>query len=84
AHSDFVHLRNFLLRTHLSDLIEVTAQRHYEQFRTSQLRQIKEIRAQQAAAAAAAGGSMPGHQIQQAASQQMPTGPLPQQPMAQV
>ncbi|KAJ1798042.1 cell division control protein [Coemansia sp. RSA 2399] len=87
AHSDFVHLRNFLLRTHLSDLVEVTAQRHYEQFRTSQLRQIKEIRAQQAAAAAAAssaGGSMPGHQLQQQASQQMPTGPLPQQPMAQV
>ncbi|KAJ1671251.1 cell division control protein, partial [Spiromyces aspiralis] len=50
-HCDFVHLRNFLLRTHLSDLIEVTAQRHYEAFRTQQLRQIKEMRAQQAAQA---------------------------------
>ncbi|KAJ1999342.1 cell division control protein, partial [Coemansia thaxteri] len=59
AHSDFVHLRNFMLRTHLSDLIEVTSQRHYEQFRTSQLRQIKELRAQQAAAAAS-GAIMPG------------------------
>ncbi|KAJ2607344.1 hypothetical protein GGF44_006487 [Coemansia sp. RSA 1694] len=50
-----------MLRTHLSDLIEVTSQRHYEQFRTSQLRQIKELRAQQAAAAASGGimGSMP-------------------------
>ncbi|KAJ2021258.1 cell division control protein [Coemansia sp. RSA 455] len=61
THSDFVHLRNFMLRTHLSDLIEVTSQRHYEQFRTSQLRQIKELRAQQAAAAASGGimASMP-------------------------
>ncbi|KAJ1890661.1 hypothetical protein GGH92_005904, partial [Coemansia sp. RSA 2673] len=39
----------------------VTSQRHYEQFRTSQLRQIKELRAQQAAAAASGGimASMP-------------------------
>ncbi|OMH79114.1 Septin-like protein [Zancudomyces culisetae] len=47
-HCDFVHLRNFMLRTHLYDLIEVTAQRHYESFRTQQLRQIKEMRAAQA------------------------------------
>ncbi|KAJ1941001.1 cell division control protein, partial [Linderina macrospora] len=73
SHSDFVHLRNFLLRTHLSDLVEVTAQRHYEQFRTSQLRQIKELRAQQAAAAAAGQSGMPA-----------PSVPLPHQPtMAQ-
>ncbi|ORX66494.1 cell division/GTP binding protein [Linderina pennispora] len=73
GHSDFVHLRNFLLRTHLSDLVEVTAQRHYEQFRTSQLRQIKEMRAQQAAAAAAGQSGMPA-----------PSVPLPHQPtMAQ-
>ncbi|KAJ2614932.1 cell division control protein [Coemansia sp. RSA 1365] len=77
THCDFVHLRNFMLRTHLSDLVEVTAQRHYEQFRTSQLRQIKELRAQQAAAAAAAAGGT-------GSTQQPPVGPLPHQPMAQV
>ncbi|PVU90366.1 hypothetical protein BB559_004662 [Furculomyces boomerangus] len=49
-HCDFVQLRNFMLRTHLYDLIEVTAQRHYESFRTQQLRQIKELRAAQAQA----------------------------------
>ncbi|KAJ1833505.1 cell division control protein [Coemansia sp. RSA 2711] len=76
THCDFVHLRNFMLRTHLSDLIEVTAQRHYEQFRTSQLRQIKEMRAQ-AAAAAASGSGM-------AAGPQPPSAPLPHQPMTQV
>ncbi|KAJ2843501.1 cell division control protein [Coemansia brasiliensis] len=83
SHCDFVHLRNFMLRTHLSDLIEVTAQRHYEQFRTSQLRQIKELRAQQAAAAAAAAGgsAMPAASQQQ----QPPAAPLPNQPaMTQV
>ncbi|KAJ1750804.1 cell division control protein, partial [Coemansia sp. RSA 2523] len=74
THCDFVHLRNFMLRTHLSDLIEVTAQRHYEQFRTSQLRQIKELRAQQAAAAAAGSGMSVG----------APSAPLPHQPAAQV
>ncbi|KAJ2192021.1 cell division control protein, partial [Coemansia sp. RSA 521] len=73
THCDFVHLRNFMLRTHLSDLIEVTAQRHYEQFRTSQLRQIKELRAQQAAAAAAGSGMSVG----------APSAPLPHQPAAQ-
>ncbi|KAJ1647950.1 cell division control protein [Coemansia erecta] len=71
-HSDFVHLRNFMLRTHLSDLVEVTAQRHYEQFRTSQLRQIKELRAQQAAAAATGGPHA------------MPTQAPPQAPVANV
>ncbi|KAJ1852420.1 cell division control protein [Coemansia sp. RSA 1822] len=76
THCDFVHLRNFMLRTHLSDLIEVTAQRHYEQFRTSQLRQIKELRAQQAAAAAAGSGMPVGAQP--------PSAPLPHQPAAQV
>ncbi|KAJ2774776.1 cell division control protein [Coemansia nantahalensis] len=78
THCDFVHLRNFMLRTHLSDLIEVTAQRHYEQFRTSQLRQIKELRDQQAAGAAAA-GVPPG-----AVATQPPVAPLPHQPVAQV
>ncbi|KAI7821153.1 Septin-domain-containing protein [Kickxella alabastrina] len=76
THSDFVHLRNFMLRTHLSDLIEVTSQRHYEQFRTSQLRQIKELRAQQAAAAAS-GGAPP-------AQPQVPLSVMQHQPMTQV
>ncbi|PVU97726.1 hypothetical protein BB561_000420 [Smittium simulii] len=49
-HCDFVHLRDFILRTHMYDLIEITAQRHYETFRTQQLRQIKELRAAQAQA----------------------------------
>ncbi|KAJ1915486.1 cell division control protein [Mycoemilia scoparia] len=59
-HCDFIHLRNFILRTHLSDLIEVTSQRHYEAFRTQQLRQIKELRAAQAAQAQAAQSSVAG------------------------
>jgi len=36
-HCEFIHLRNFLLRTHLQDLIETTAQTHYEAFRSKQL-----------------------------------------------
>jgi septin 3/9/12 len=35
-------LRNFLTRTHLQDLIETTAQIHYEAFRAKQLLAIKE------------------------------------------
>ncbi|KAJ1649161.1 cell division control protein [Dispira simplex] len=34
-HCDFVHLRNFLTRTHLHDLVETTAHIHYETFRYS-------------------------------------------------
>ncbi|KAI9023123.1 Septin-domain-containing protein [Hyaloraphidium curvatum] len=41
-HSDFVHLRQFLTRTHLQDLIETTHYLHYEQFRTRQLLALKE------------------------------------------
>ncbi|CAO3695122.1 unnamed protein product [Umbelopsis ramanniana] len=41
-HCEFVHLRNFLTRTHLQDLIETTAQIHYEAFRSKQLLAIKE------------------------------------------
>jgi len=33
THCEFVNLRNFLTRTHLQDLIETTAQIHYEAFR---------------------------------------------------
>ncbi|TFK54631.1 GTP binding protein [Heliocybe sulcata] len=42
AHCEFVHLRNFLTRTHLQDLIETTAQIHYEAFRSKQLLALKD------------------------------------------
>jgi len=42
THCEFVNLRNFLLRTHLQDLIETTAQIHYEAFRSKQLLALKE------------------------------------------
>ncbi|TLD25373.1 hypothetical protein PspLS_05986 [Pyricularia sp. CBS 133598] len=45
-HCEFVHLRNFLLRTHLQDLIETTSQIHYETFRTKQLLALKDPSAQ--------------------------------------
>ncbi|KAI8884722.1 cell division/GTP binding protein [Backusella circina FSU 941] len=41
-HCEFIHLRNFLTRTHLQDLIETTAMIHYESFRAKQLMAIKE------------------------------------------
>jgi len=41
-HCEFVYLRDFLLRTHLQDLIETTAQIHYEAFRSKQLLALKE------------------------------------------
>ncbi|KLO14680.1 septin ring protein [Schizopora paradoxa] len=41
-HCEFVYLRNFLTRTHLQDLIETTAQIHYEAFRSKQLLALKE------------------------------------------
>lgn len=42
THCEFVQLRNFLTRTHLQDLIETTAQIHYEAFRSKQLLALKE------------------------------------------
>ena len=39
---EFVYLREFLIRTHLQDLIETTAQIHYERFRSRQLIALKE------------------------------------------
>ncbi|CAL1705692.1 unnamed protein product [Somion occarium] len=42
THCEFVYLRNFLTRTHLQDLIETTAQIHYEAFRSKQLLALKE------------------------------------------
>ncbi|KAF5358206.1 hypothetical protein D9756_001273 [Leucocoprinus leucothites] len=41
-HCEFVNLRNFLTRTHLQDLIETTAQIHYEAFRSKQLLALKD------------------------------------------
>ncbi|KAK9475153.1 Septin-type guanine nucleotide-binding (G) domain-containing protein [Dipodascopsis tothii] len=41
-HCEFVSLRNFLTRTHLQDLIDTTAQIHYETFRSKQLLALKE------------------------------------------
>ncbi|KAK1926657.1 putative Septin ring protein [Papiliotrema laurentii] len=46
-HCEFVYLRNFLTRTHLQDLIETTAQIHYETFRSKQLLALKESSAKQ-------------------------------------
>lgn len=46
-HCEFVQLRNFLTRTHLQDLIETTAQIHYESFRAKQLLALKESSATQ-------------------------------------
>ncbi|KAG9047948.1 cell division control protein [Tulasnella sp. UAMH 9824] len=45
THCEFVHLRNFLTRTHLQDLIETTAQIHYEAFRSKQLLALKDASA---------------------------------------
>jgi septin 3/9/12 len=57
SHCEFVALRNFLTRTHLQDLIDVTAMYHYENFRTKQLLALKESTAVAAAPAAAPGPS---------------------------
>ncbi|KAF8759623.1 GTP binding protein [Rhizoctonia solani] len=53
-HCEFVYLRNFLLRTHLQDLIETTAQIHYEAFRSKQLLALKDASSRPAAATPAA------------------------------
>ncbi|KZW00586.1 septin ring protein [Exidia glandulosa HHB12029] len=42
THCEFNYLRNFLTRTHLQDLIETTAQIHYEAFRARQLLAIRD------------------------------------------
>ncbi|ODQ67342.1 putative Septin ring protein [Nadsonia fulvescens var. elongata DSM 6958] len=42
THCDFSYLRNFLIRTHLQDLIDTTADTHYETFRSKQLLALKE------------------------------------------
>jgi len=43
SHCEFVHLRDFLTRTHLQELIETTAHIHYEAFRTKRLATTEEI-----------------------------------------
>ncbi|EMD38228.1 GTP binding protein [Gelatoporia subvermispora B] len=52
-HCEFMYLRNFLTRTHLQDLIETTAQIHYEAFRSKQLLALKEQTNPRPAASAA-------------------------------
>jgi septin 3/9/12 len=42
THCEFTHLRNFLTRTHLQELVETTSNVHYEAFRTKQLMALKE------------------------------------------
>lgn len=42
-HCEFTHLRNFLTRTHLQDLVETTAMVHYETFRSNQLMALKGV-----------------------------------------
>lgn len=44
SHSDTAILRDFLIRTCLSDLIETTSVLHYEGFRSRQLMALKEGR----------------------------------------
>ncbi|CEP61740.1 septin CDC10 LALA0_S03e09846g [Lachancea lanzarotensis] len=48
---EFVFLREFLIRTHLQDLIETTALVHYEGFRSRQLIALKENASSRASAA---------------------------------
>ena len=49
THCEFPKLRNFLLRTHLQDLIETTGLIHYEGFRTRQLLALKDFTHQKTA-----------------------------------
>jgi septin 3/9/12 len=64
SHCEFVHLRNFLLRTHLQDLIETTSQIHYETFRAKQLLSLRET----------PGGGMGSRPISPAADREMSRG----------
>lgn len=68
-HCEFVHLRNFLTRTHLQDLVETTAHIHYEAFRAKQLLAIKESTQPQTPSSAAAASST-------AMSPQLPVTPV--------
>lgn len=46
-HCEFVYLRDFLLRTNLSDLVDTTTNIYYESFRSKQLLALKESSAKQ-------------------------------------
>ncbi|WFD30456.1 cell division control protein [Malassezia sp. CBS 17886] len=46
-HCEFTPLRNFLLRSHLHDLIDTTSHTYYESFRSKQLLALKESSAKQ-------------------------------------
>lgn len=50
SHCEFSALRTFLISTHLQDLIETTAYRHYELFRQKQLMVLKETSKEKEAA----------------------------------
>ncbi|CAK8695959.1 unnamed protein product [Clavelina lepadiformis] len=43
SHCEFIHLRDMVIRTHLQDLKEVTAQVHYELYRHERLETLKEL-----------------------------------------
>jgi len=42
-HCEFAHLRNMIIRTHLQDLKEVTAQIHYENYRHKRLKLVSSV-----------------------------------------
>ncbi|CAO3669259.1 unnamed protein product [Rhizopus stolonifer] len=65
-HCEFTHLRNFLTKTHLQDLIETTSLHHYETFRANQLLAIKD--------SAAAASTAPGSPVSHASAA---SGPIP-------
>lgn len=69
SHCEFTALRQFLISTHLQDLIETTAYRHYEVFRRKQLMVLKETSSSKDGSAAAA----------QPAAAQLPQQPQPPQ-----
>lgn len=71
SHCEFPALREFLLSTHLQDMIDTTAHIHYEAFRAKQLMALKENSSQQ---------HQQQHQQQSQSSQSgssMPVGPVP-------
>ncbi|CEG68759.1 Putative Septin [Rhizopus microsporus] len=76
-HCEFIHLRNFLTRTHLQDLIETTSLFHYETFRSNQLMAIKESVSPQSPASPSAPASNSPSSPVSAASGISHGGPIP-------
>ncbi|KAI9250792.1 cell division control protein 10 [Sporodiniella umbellata] len=68
SHCEFTHLRNFLTKTHLQDLIETTSLHHYETFRANQLMAIKD--------SAAANNISPGSPVESNDGNSGPMSPL--------